>query len=149
MSTSSINTAAFESRDFSAIFDHVSIGVQDIKTAMAFYRPSLAALGLEVVMDKGFAVAFGNGSGRQWLWISEPIENPRQVSPNNGAHFAMIAPNRACVRAFYDAAMANGGRDAGAPGLRPEYIPTYYGAFVLDPDGNKIEAVCRNAEPDD
>lgn len=149
MSTSSINTAAFESRDFSAIFDHVSIGVQDIKTAMAFYRPSLAALGLEVVMDKGFAVAFGNGSGRQWLWISEPIENPRQVSPNNGAHFAMIASNRACVRAFYEAAMANGGRNAGAPGLRPEYIPTYYGAFVLDPDGNKIEAVCRNAEPDD
>ena len=149
MSTSDINTSAFESRDFSAIFDHVSIGVRDIKTAMAFYRPCLAALGLEVVMYKGFAVAFGTGSGRQWLWISEPIENPQQVTPNNGAHFALIARNRACVRAFYEAAMAHGGRDAGAPGLRPEYIPTYYGAFVLDPDGNKIEAVCRNAEPAD
>ncbi len=60
------NTTAFESRDFSAIFDHISIGVRDIKTAMAFYRPCLEALGLEVVMDKGFAVAFGNGTGRQW-----------------------------------------------------------------------------------
>lgn len=146
MSTNETNTNAFESRDFSAIFDHVSIGVRDIKVATAFYRPCLATLGLEVVMDKGFAVAFGNGSGRQWLWVSEPIENAEEVTPNNGAHFAFLATDRASVRAFHEAAMANGGRDAGAPGLRPEYIPTYYGAFVLDPDGNKIEAVCRNDE---
>lgn len=149
MSTTEINNDAFESRDFSAIFDHVSIGVRDIAKATAFYHPSLAALGLQVVMDKGFAVAFGNGSGRQWLWISEPIENSEGVTPNNGAHFAFLAKDRASVRAFYQAAMANGGSDAGAPGLRPEYIPTYYGAFVLDPDGNKIEAVCRNDEPND
>jgi len=149
MSTNEINSAAFESRDFSAIFDHVSIGVRDIGAAAAFYRPCLGTLGLEVVMDKGFAIAFGNGSGRQWLWISEPIENPDSVTPNNGAHFALIAKDRATVRAFYEAAMAHGGRDVGAPGLRPEYIPTYYGAFVLDPDGNKIEAVCRNDEPGD
>jgi len=142
------NTTAFESRDFSAIFDHISIGVRDIKTAMAFYRPCLEALGLEVVMDKGFAVAFGNGTGRQWLWVSEPIDKDQAVTANNGAHCALIAPDRATVRAFYDAAMAHGGRDAGAPGLRPEYIPTYYGAFVFDPDGNKVEAVCRNAEDD-
>lgn len=138
-----MNRTAFDSREFSAIFDHVSIGVSDIGRAMVFYRPALAALGIEVVMDKGFAVAFGNGSGRQWLWVSEPIDNGSAVVPNNGAHFALIADSRATVRAFYEAAMANGGRDDGAPGLRPEYIPTYYGAFVLDPDGNKIEAVCR------
>jgi catechol 2,3-dioxygenase-like lactoylglutathione lyase family enzyme len=148
MSTKNLNTAAFESRDFSAIIDHVSIGVRDIGTATGFYRPCLGALGLEVVMDKGFAVAFGNGSGRQWLWISEPIENPDIAGPNNGAHFAFIAKDRATVRNFYDVAMNNGGRDAGAPGLRPEYTPTYYAAFVLDPDGNKIEAVCRNDERD-
>ena len=58
----------------------------------------------------------------------------------------IVADSRAAVRAFYEAAMENGGRDVGAPGLRPEYIPTYYGAFVLDPDGNKIEAVCRKDE---
>lgn len=142
------NKTAFDSRDFAPIFDHVSIGVNDIETACRFYRPTLAALGLEAVMDKGFAVAFGDGSGRQWLWISEPIDKSQPVRANNGAHFALIAPDRATVRAFYDAAMAHGGTDAGAPGLRPEYIPTYYGAFVLDPDGNKIEAVCRKAEDD-
>ncbi|MBT5570126.1 MAG: VOC family protein [Alphaproteobacteria bacterium] len=130
------------------MFDHISIGVRDIKTAMSFYRPCLEALGLEVVMDKGFAVAFGNGSGRQWLWVSEPIDKEQAVVANNGAHYALIAQDRATVRAFYETAMANGGRDAGAPGLRPEYIPTYYGAFVLDLDGNKVEAVCRKAEDD-
>ncbi|MEK9832097.1 MAG: VOC family protein [Rhodospirillaceae bacterium] len=146
MTTREINRGAFDSRDFSAIFDHASIGVRDIARAMAFYRPALATLGLEVVMDKGFAVAFGNGSGRQWLWISEPIDKNPEVVANNGAHFALIADSRATVRAFFEAAMANGGRDDGAPGLRPEYIPTYYGAFVLDPDGNKVEAVCRKDE---
>ena len=145
---SETNTVAFDSRDFSAIFDHISIGVHDIKSAMKFYRPCLEALGLEVVMDKGFAVAFGNGSGRQWLWVSEPIDKDQVVTRNNGAHFALIAQDRASVRAFYEAAMETGGRDAGAPGLRPEYIPTYYGAFVFDPDGNKVEAVCRRAEDD-
>ena len=146
MSDSDFNKAAFSSRDFSAIFDHVSIGVPDIKRAMAFYEPTLASISLEVVMDKGFAVAFGNGIGRQWLWISEPIDNNTEVIANNGAHFALIADTRSAVRAFYDAAIAHGGRDDGPPGLRPQYTPTYYAAFVLDPDGNKIEAVCRKAE---
>ncbi len=141
--TDDVNKAAFDSRDFSAIFDHISVGVADIGRAMEFYRPALAALGLEAVMDKGFAVAFGNGQGRQWLWVSEPIDKARETVANNGAHIALLADSRAAVRAFYDAAMANGGRDDGAPGPRPEYTPTYYGAFVLDPDGNKIEAVCR------
>ena len=148
MTTRELNQGAFESRDFTAILDHVSIGVPAIETAMAFYRPTLATLGLVVVMDKGFAVAFGNGTGRQWLWVSEPIDRDRPVAPNNGAHFAFLAESRAAVREFYETAMANGGRDAGPPGLRPEYTPTYYAAFVLDPDGNKIEAVCRKPEDD-
>ena len=141
--TESVNPAAFDSRDFTAIFDHISVGVRDIGRAMEFYRPTLATLGLVPVMDKGFAVAFGNGQGRQWLWISEPMDKERAVVANNGAHVALLADSRAEVRAFHEAAMANGGRDDGAPGLRPEYMPTYYGAFVLDPDGNKVEAVCR------
>jgi catechol 2,3-dioxygenase-like lactoylglutathione lyase family enzyme len=124
MSDNDVNKSAFDSRDFSAIFDHASIGVRDIKRAIAFYEPTLATLGLEIVMDKGFAVAFGNGHGRQWLWISEPIDKDTDVVANNGA------------------------REDGAPGLRPEYIPTYYGTFVMDPDGNKIEAVCRRLEDD-
>ena len=140
---SEINKPAFDSRDFTAIFDHVSVGVGNIDRAMLFYRPTLASLGLEVVMDKGFAVAFGNGSGRQWLWVSEPIDKQRNVIANNGAHIAMLAESRAAVRAFYETALANGGRGDGVPGLRPEYMPSYYGAFVLDADGNKIEAVCR------
>jgi catechol 2,3-dioxygenase-like lactoylglutathione lyase family enzyme len=141
-----VNRAAFDSRDFTAIFDHISVGVADIRRAMAFYEPALAALGLVPVMDKGFAVAFGNGSGRQWLWVSEPIDKARGVVANNGAHIALLAGSRDAVRAFHAAALAHGGRDDGAPGLRPEYMPTYYGAFVLDPDGNKIEAVCRKPD---
>ncbi|HCP01236.1 MAG: glyoxalase/bleomycin resistance/extradiol dioxygenase family protein [Alphaproteobacteria bacterium] len=148
MSDNGINKAAFDSRDFSPIFDHTSIGVPDIKRAMTFYEPTLATLGLEVVMDKGFAVAFGNGSGRQWLWISEPIDGNTKVASNNGAHFALIADSRKTVRSFYEAAMANGGSDGGAPGLRTEYIPTYYAAFAMDPVGNKVEAVCRKPEDD-
>lgn len=148
MTTKELNQGAYESRDFTAILDHVSIGVPAIEPAMAFYRPTLATLGLEVVMDKGFAVAFGNGTGRQWLWVSEPIDKDRPVTPNNGAHFAFLAESRAAVRDFYETGLANGGRDAGPPGLRPEYTPTYYGAFLFDPDGNKIEAVCRKAEED-
>ena len=148
MSDAKVNQDAFESRDFTAILDHVSIGVADIDAAMAFYRPTLATLGLVAVMDKGFAVAFGNGTGRQWLWVSEPLDRERPVAPNNGAHFAFLAESRSAVRDFYETAMTNGGRDAGPPGLRPEYIPTYYAAFVLDVDGNKIEAVCRKAEDD-
>lgn len=148
MSGNNVNKSAFDSRDFSAIFDHASIGVRDIKRAIAFYEPTLATLGLEIVMDKGFAVAFGNGNGRQWLWISEPIDKDTDVVANNGAHFALIAATRSTVRAFHTAAMANGGREDGAPGLRPEYIPTYYCTFVMDPDDNKIEAVCRRPEDD-
>jgi catechol 2,3-dioxygenase-like lactoylglutathione lyase family enzyme len=148
MTIDATNSTAFDSRDFTAIFDHVSIGVSDIKRAMTFYRPALAALGLVAVMDKGFAVAFGNRSGRQWLWVSEPIDKARNVVANNGAHIALLAGNRAAVRAFHEAALAHGGRDDGAPGLRPEYMPTYFGAFVLDPDDNKIEAVCRKDNED-
>ncbi len=141
-----INTVAFNSQDFSAIFDHVSIGVRDIKISLGFYKACLGTLGLKIVMDKGFAVAFGNGIGRQWLWVSEPINKSLEVKPNNGAHFALIADSRKTVNSFYKEAIANGGFDAGPPGLRQEYMPTYYGAFVFDPDGNKIEAVCRKNE---
>jgi catechol 2,3-dioxygenase-like lactoylglutathione lyase family enzyme len=141
-----INTTPFNSRDFSAIFDHVSIGVCNINISLNFYRACLGALGMKVVMDKGFAVAFGNGIGRQWLWVSEPIDKNLEVKVNNGAHFAFIAHDRKTVRSFYKEAIANGGIDAGAPGLRPEYMATYYGAFVFDPDGNKVEAVCRKDE---
>lgn len=141
-----INTVAFNSRDFSAIFDHISIGVRDISKSLEFYKAILGTLGMKVVMDKGFAVAFGNGIGRQWLWVSEPIDKNLAVKPNNGAHFALIADDRKAVRSFYREGIAHGGLDAGAPGLRTEYMPTYYGAFVFDPDGNKVEAVCRKNE---
>lgn len=143
-----VNRAAFDSGDFTAIFDHVSVGVADIARARSFYEQTLATLGLVAVIDKGFAVAFGNGTGRQWLWVSEPIDTDRAVLANNGAHIALRADSRAAVRAFHAAALAHGGRDDGAPGARPEYTPTYYGAFVFDPDGNKIEAVCRAAASD-
>jgi catechol 2,3-dioxygenase-like lactoylglutathione lyase family enzyme len=127
-------------------FDHVSVGVADAKKAKAFYDKTLGALGWKAVMPiEVFGVLRGVGYGESdhpTFWIQNPI-NHQMPTAGNGVHIAFSAATRAMVDAFYIAAIESGGRDDGKPGLRSEYHPSYYGAFILDPDGNKIEAVCH------
>lgn len=119
--------------------DHIGIAVRDFATSRAFYRAALAPLGIRIVKEgEGFA-GFNHAGARGGFWISAG-------DPPHGVHVAFAAQDRAQVDAFYKAALAAGGRDNGAPGLRPQYHPDYYGAFVLDPDGHNIEAVCHTPE---
>ena len=119
------------------MLDHIGLAVSDITKSKAFFQAALAPLGYTVLMDFGEAV--GLGHGRPDFWIASGTVSAK-------THIAFIAANRATVKAFYDAAIAAGGKDNGAPGLRPQYHPDYYGAFVYDRDGNNIEAVCRQPE---
>ncbi|MFZ4603796.1 MAG: VOC family protein [Caulobacterales bacterium] len=126
--------------------DHVSIGVSDVARAKAFYDAVLAPLGMTAVMPTRLpsgelvSVGYGDASGKPVFWIGLPL-NRGAPSAGNGVHLAFAAPSRAAVDAFYIAAVEHGGHDDGSPGLRSEYHPDYYGAFVRDLDGNKIEAV--------
>ena len=118
-----------------AVFiDHVTLTVRDLEASTRFYRAALAPWGSrEVELDDG-SVAFGPMG-------SEDLVVARGKPPSAPVHLAFAAPDRATVDAFYDAALAAGGRDNGAPGLRPRYHAGYYAAYVLDPDGNNVEAV--------
>jgi len=124
------------------MIDHIGLGVSDYARSKAFYLAALAPLGYGLVMEvreAGGHAGFGVG-GKPDFWIS-----PGKAT-TAGAHVAFAAPDRATVRAFHQAALDAGGRDNGPPGLRPQYHPTYYGAFVLDPDGHNVEAVCHEPE---
>ncbi len=126
------------------IIDHIGIPVTDFARSKAFYTEALAPLGIVPVMEvtadeTGGPVAAGFGrGGKPSFWIG--------VGEAQRVHVAFAAGDRASVDAFYKAALAAGATDNGAPGLRPEYHPGYYGAFVLDPDGHNIEAVCHKPE---
>lgn len=120
------------------MIDHVIIGVEDVDASRAFYEHALAPLGIGVVMAMPRGAGFGL-EGKPVFWIADR----ERAGP---VHVAFTSPDRATVDAFHAAALAAGGRDHGAPGLRPHYHPTYYAAFVLDPDGNNIEAVCHAPE---
>lgn len=127
--------------------DHVSVGVTDMRKAQALYDPMLAPLGVKPVypVDIGgmlVAIGYGEAADKAVFWIQLPI-NRQPASMGNGVHIAFQAPTRAAVDAFYLAALANGAIDDGGPGLRTEYHPNYYAAFIRDADGNKIEAVCH------
>src|SRR5579871_653315 len=122
------------------MLDHVTIGVENIDRSQRFYDLALAPLGIARLHAEGERFA-GYGVGpRAFFWIG--IRN----HPQTGAHIAFAANDRATVDRFYAAAIAAGGKDNGPPGLRPHYDPDYYGAFVRDPDGHNIEAVCRLPE---
>jgi len=118
---------------------HLSFGVEDLARAAAFYDAVVAPIGWVRVWDSVKGVGYGPpGKGDKLTLFPRPGQ---VVAPGAGFHLAFDAPDRAAVDAFHAAAMAQGGRDLGAPGLREHYGPTYYAAFVLDPDGYKIEAV--------
>ncbi|MGE3142464.1 MAG: VOC family protein [Hyphomonadaceae bacterium] len=126
--------------------DHVSVGVSDMKKARAFYGAILSPLGMAEVMPveiagRLVAIGYGEAGGKPEFWIQFPI-NRRPASMGNGVHIAFVAATRAAVDSFYLGALNSGGADEGGPGLRTEYHPDYYAAFVRDADGNKIEAVC-------
>ena len=119
------------------MLDHVTIGVTDIAGARAFYDAALAPLGIFYMCGEGATFA-GYGDGEKaFFWFG------LRDAPQTGAHIAFTAPDHATVDAFHRAGLAAGGRDNGAPGLRPNYHADYYGAFLLDPDGHNIEAVCH------
>jgi catechol 2,3-dioxygenase-like lactoylglutathione lyase family enzyme len=117
---------------------HVSVGVNDLAAARAFYDPLLEILGLRLRQADDKSADYG--TDRLVFSLESPL-NGQKATPGNGVHIAFEAPDRETVDAFYARALRLGGHDAGAPGLRPQYSPHYYGAFVLDRDGNKIEAV--------
>ncbi|MGE0004549.1 MAG: VOC family protein [Parvibaculaceae bacterium] len=128
------------------MLDHVGFAVADYRKAKAFYERALEPLGIGLVMEIAPEQAAGDahagfGEDRKpYFWIGTGDK------PKGGQHVAFAADNREAVDAFHVAAIAAGGRDNGAPGLRPHYHADYYGAFVLDPDGNNIEAVCHRPE---
>ena len=121
------------------MLDHLVLSVSDFEASKAFYVQALAPLGYSIVMEFGAGAGFGV-AGKPDFWVH------RAVAVKPPLHVAFASPDRATVDAFHAAAIAAGGRDNGAPGLRPHYHPSYYGAFVLDPDGNNIEAVCHRPE---
>lgn len=126
------------------MIDHIGIPISEHARSRAFYLAALAPLGYGIQMEVSAeqtgseaATGFGaDGKPSFWIGAGEP----------NRTHVAFLAPSRAAVDAFYRAALASGGQDNGAPGLRPHYHAHYYGAFVLDPDGHNVEAVCHGAE---
>ncbi len=118
---------------------HVSIGVSDLARSAAFYDAVLGALGYRRFMEKAGTVSWRPDGGGSAFWINQ--RDGLSTPPDNGNHIAFRAPSNEQVDGFYAAAIEVGARDDGAPGFRPEYRDTYYGAFVLDPDGHKIEAV--------
>jgi catechol 2,3-dioxygenase-like lactoylglutathione lyase family enzyme len=128
------------------MLDHIGFGVTDLDRSKRFYRAALAPLGIDIQFEvtaeqSGGAAYAGFGSdGRSYFWIG----NAPALAPS--LHVAFTAPDRATVDAFHRAALAAGGRDNGGPGIRAHYHPNYYGAFVLDPDGHNVEAVCHRPE---
>src|ERR1700730_10179101 len=120
------------------MLDHVTIGVSDIERSKAFYDRALRPLGIERLYAEGDAFAGYGANRKAFFWIG------RRQEPQTGAHIAFTARDRETVDAFHMEALAAGGNDNGPPGLRPHYHPNYYGAFILDPDGHNIEAVCRS-----
>jgi catechol 2,3-dioxygenase-like lactoylglutathione lyase family enzyme len=118
---------------------HVSVGVNDVARAKAFYDPLMRILGLSIRQADHESVDYGTADGLAFS-LETPVDG-KPASGGNGVHIAFEAPDQETVDRFHREALRLGGRDAGAPGLRPEYSPTYYGAFVFDLDGNKIEAV--------
>jgi catechol 2,3-dioxygenase-like lactoylglutathione lyase family enzyme len=120
------------------MLNHLSFGVEELARAASFYDKILEPLGYVRVWTSEHAVGFGEKGGADRLAL---FAKPKQVvAPGPGFHLAFKAPSRAAVDAFYAAAIGAGGKDGGAPGLRPRYGPNYYAAFIFDLDGHKLEA---------
>jgi catechol 2,3-dioxygenase-like lactoylglutathione lyase family enzyme len=122
------------------MIDHVSIGVRDVGKAKAFYDAALKPLGYECLSSGDSSLGYGKAAVAFWIAATE---SPVPPDPKSGLHFCLTAPTRKSVDAFHKAGLAAGGRDNGKPGLRKDYGADYYAAFVIDPDGYRIEAHCN------
>jgi catechol 2,3-dioxygenase-like lactoylglutathione lyase family enzyme len=118
------------------VLDHLGITVSDLATSKAFYTAALRPLGYELMMEPVPSVCGFGAGGKPDFWL-------REGNVGGAVHVAFGSDDRPTVDAFHEAALAAGGRDNGGPGVREIYHPQYYGAFVLDPDGNNVEAVCH------
>lgn len=125
------------SDDIPSILSHLSIGTNDFERATAFYDAVMPTLGAGRIMEHPGAIAWGKRYPE--FWVQRPIDG-QPASVGNGAHIGFIAPSKEAVHAFHEAALGAGGTDDGAPGPRPEYGAPYFGCFVRDLDGHKIEA---------
>jgi predicted lactoylglutathione lyase len=121
------------------MFDHLGLGVTNLAESKAFFLKALQPLGVAVAMEGPYGVGMGQNN-KPSLWLSETNEQPAPL------HLAFTAESRKQVDEFYQAALAAGGKNNGAPGLRPQYHANYYGAFVIGPDGHNVEAVCHKPE---
>ena len=124
------------------MFSHVTLGTNDWTLAKPFWHAVMAVLEQPIFFESEDGIAFGQAIGPKTF--VGPTFDGKPASSGNGAHLAFLAKDRATVDAFHAAALANGGTDEGAPGMRPHYHPNYYGAYVRDPDGNKLQAVCHS-----
>lgn len=131
------------------MISYVTLGSSDLERSARFYDAVLAPLGYSRLATSETELGYGTppreGQRRKcWLWVVKPF-NGQAASAGNGVDLAFAAPSRAAIDAFHAAALAQGGSDEGGPGLRPHYSPTFYTAYVRDPDGNKINAVFDRA----
>ena len=125
------------------MIDHLSIGVRDVARAKRFYDAALAPLGYKCLSAGEGSLGYGDAAATLWI---NAAERPVPPDEKSGLHVCFAAPTRQSVDAFHAAALAAGGKDNGKPGLRPDYGAAYYAAFVVDPDGYRLEAYCGRAE---
>lgn len=124
------------------MFSHVTVGSNDIARSKAFYDGLGQPLGLLCHLESPGGIGYGQQGGRPQLWIVTPLDK-NAATVGNGITIGLEADTRPAVDAAYAAAMAQGGKDEGTPGLRPHYHANYYAAYVRDPDGNKVCVVCH------
>lgn len=131
------------------MFSYVSLGTLDLARAVDFYDAALAPLGHDRINDydpEDRSAAWGRDDPGPHLWVTQPFDG-QAATVGNGVMVSFLAETRTAVDAFHAAALAHGGLDEGAPGLRPAYGPHFYAAYVRDPDGNKLNAVCYRPDP--
>jgi catechol 2,3-dioxygenase-like lactoylglutathione lyase family enzyme len=121
------------------MIDHISIGISDVSRTKAFYSAALNPLGYSLLSEGEDSLGYGKDQVRLWTNLAG---KPVAPDPDSGLHICFVAPTRGSVDAFHKAALARGGRENGTPGLRADYGDNYYAAFVIDPDGYRIEAYC-------
>ncbi len=121
------------------MIDHVSIGVRSAEASKPFYDAAMEPLGYSLLSEGAGSLGYGGDS--VFLWVNT-ADAPVPADPGSGLHFCIAAPSRESVDRFHAAALAAGGKDNGAPGLRADYGPDYYAAFVIDQDGYRLEAYC-------